>query len=336
MNKKTIEQRPRLVVVDMMVGIAMTLVVLGHNSFNFAPHWYNNGLHPWIYAFHMELFVFLSSLLIRHSYRGIDGFREYFQYIGRKFAKFFIPFLLVGTAVGLSSAYLNHNVELQGGWWSVLLNTLQQLFVWPMQSNASFLWYIYVLMGFYVISPLVFKLPRWTKMALCLASVALTVLPATYKFGLALFCKYGFFYFMGILCAEGIEELKTLKWWHALLGSLPFVAWTLYFILTKERLFSVFTGLIALPATAFLGMGLKEVKPLRWCLARISKGCYWIYLLQMFVSWGCAILYRETALINVVPFGGFLFVNTLLSIALPLCLQTFAESLQRGRPSAKD
>lgn len=335
MLKETVEKKPRLAIVDMMVGIAMTLVVLGHSNFNFTPGWYSQGLHPWIYAFHMELLAFLSALLIRYSYRGISNAREYLRYVGHKFAKFFVPFLLVGTAVGLSSTYLNQNVELQGGWWSALWNTLRQLLTLPMQSSASFLWYIYVLMGFYLVSPLVFKLPRWAKMALCLASIALTMLPATYKFGLALFCKYGFFYFVGVLCAEGIEDLKALKWWHALLASLPFAAWTIFFILAKPSLFPVFTGIIALPAAAFLGMGLNKLKVLRWCMAQISNGCFWIYLLQMFVSWSCAMLYRETGLIHVVPFGAFLVVDTLLSISLPLCLQALAEALRRRGAKAR-
>ena len=48
----------RLVSIDMMVGLAMILVVMGHFTLGFEPDWYGNGLHNWIYSFHMQLFLF--------------------------------------------------------------------------------------------------------------------------------------------------------------------------------------------------------------------------------------------------------------------------------------
>ncbi len=320
---------PRLVRIDMMVGMAMIWVVLGHMSFPFSPAWYNNGLHTWIYAFHMELFVFLSALLIRYSYREVHSVQDYLRYEGRKFSKFFLPFLLVGSIVGIASAYftsmLNH-----GGWWSVLLNEIKRLLVWPMQCHASFLWYIYVLMGFYLISPLFFKLPRWAKMTICLLSMALPLLPISYKFGAALFAKYFFFYCFGVLCAEGIEELRNIKGFQWLLASLPFLAWTIYFIITKDdSLYSIFTGFIALPAMYGLAILVEKITVLHWCMTQISQGCYWIYLFQMFIIWGCAIAYRESFLSETVPFSIFMVITTLLSLSLPLYLRNLSKKLEK-------
>lgn len=319
---------PRLQLIDMMIGIAMTLVVLGHMSFNFTPQWYNESFHTWIYSFHMELFIFLSAFLVRYSYKGVNSIKQYLHYEWRKFSKFFFPFILVGAVVGLSSAYFSGTVEAQGGWFETLLDEFIQMLTWPMQSHASFLWYIYVLMGFYLISPLYFKLPRWLKMTLCLLSIVLTLPEVTYHFGAALFCKYFFFYALGVLCAEGIEEMKDLQWWHWMLAALPFVGWTVYFVVTHDRsLFSVFTGLLSLPAAAFLGCCFRKVNWLRWCMTRISKGCYWIYLFQMFIVWGCAIVFRSTSLIQFVPFWGFMIVTTLLCISIPLLFQALSDKL---------
>ena len=98
----TVVQRPpRLAVIDMMIGIAMILVVLGHQTVPFSPRWYDEGLHEWIYMFHMELFMFLSAFLIRYSYRGVKSVGDYGRYIWRKFVKFFVPFLVIGLVVSL-------------------------------------------------------------------------------------------------------------------------------------------------------------------------------------------------------------------------------------------
>lgn len=329
-HKTIVQHKSRLVFVDMMIGIAMTLVVLGHLSFSFSPQWYNEVFHVWIYSFHMELFVFLSALLIRYSYRGVNAAGQYFQYEWRKFSKFFFPFILIGAVTGISSAYFNGIIEAQGGWLPTLWQELKLLVTYPMQSHASFLWYVYVLMGFYLISPLYFKLPRWLKMMLCLLSVGLTLPDVTYKFGAALFCKYFFFYALGVLCAEGIEELKSLQWWHWMLASLPFAGWTAYFIVTHDRsLFPVFTGLLSLPAAAFAGGGMRKARWICWCMTKISKGCYWIYLLQMFVAWGCAIAFRSTSLINHVPFWAFMTVTTFLCLCIPLLVQALSDKLQK-------
>ena len=108
--------RERLIRVDIMVGLAMVMVVLGHQSFSFSPSWYTHGLHEWIYRFHMEVFVFLSAFLIRYSYKGVSSLKEYVAYEGRKLKKFMVPFVVVGMVVaavqawdeGLGGVDLNH------------------------------------------------------------------------------------------------------------------------------------------------------------------------------------------------------------------------------------
>ena len=76
--------KTRLVSIDMMVGLAMILVVLGHMSVGNEPYWYSHGLHNWIYSFHMELFLFLSAFLIRYSFKGVTTVAEYGKYVWKK------------------------------------------------------------------------------------------------------------------------------------------------------------------------------------------------------------------------------------------------------------
>ena len=100
MAKNRQNKHTRLIYVDMMVGMAMLMVVMGHFSVGFEPQWYH-GLHNWIYSFHMQMFLFLSAFLIRYTYKGTSSLREYGLYIWRKFKKFFLWFLVIGMGVAL-------------------------------------------------------------------------------------------------------------------------------------------------------------------------------------------------------------------------------------------
>ena len=60
----------RIIGIDVMQGIAMVLVVLGHHLFPFMPEWYMRMFY-WIYTFHMPLFIFISGFLVRYSYKGV-------------------------------------------------------------------------------------------------------------------------------------------------------------------------------------------------------------------------------------------------------------------------
>ena len=86
----------RIIGIDVMQGIAMVLVVLGHHRFPFMPEWYMRMFY-WIYTFHMPLFIFISGFLVRYSYKGVHGWNEYKGYIGKRVRKFVPPYLIVCT-----------------------------------------------------------------------------------------------------------------------------------------------------------------------------------------------------------------------------------------------
>ena len=121
----------RLIGIDVMQGIAMVLVVLGHHLFSFMPEWYKE-LFVWIYTFHMPLFIFISGFLIRYSYRGVNSWKEYKQYVTKRLKKFFLPFLIVGT-IGTFATWNFNDVN-------VLLKNLLNLIISPKQSEVTFLW----------------------------------------------------------------------------------------------------------------------------------------------------------------------------------------------------
>ena len=318
----------RLVGIDMMIGLAMTLVVLGHASIGKVPYWYSHGLHNWIYSFHMELFLFLSAFLIRYTYKGVKSPLEYGKYIWRKFKKFFIWFILIGIAVALLACPMK-GITLSADyvWYS-----LRTLLLYPRYSEASFLWYIYILFGYYLISPLFFQMPQWGRVLICVATLFLPMLPEGHFLAAFDFCQYSFFYCLGVLCAEWIEEIRSAKLWQWGLMSVPFVAWTAWVFSEGMQIgfehpqlgwWHIVTGASAIPFFFLISMALKKIKSVNKTLTLISKDCYWIYLLQMFIIWGIFWVIQKTGLLGSISFTVFIIIASLLALAIPIAIAEF-------------
>ena len=321
----TTPHKPRLVRIDIMVGFAMLLVVLGHLSVGFEPEWYSHGLHNWIYSFHMEMFVFLSAFLIRHTYKGVNSLPEYGQYIWRKFKKFFVWYIIIGLVVALMACFVKH-IPLTGHY---AAHTLRNLLLYPRWSEASFLWYIYILFGFYLISPLFFRLPQWGRAVCCIGAMFLAMVEGGVLLDTYDFCRYTFFYCLGVLCAEWITEIRTFKAWQWALMSVPFLSWSVWVFTDGMEIcfeypqlgwWSIVTGVSALPFFYLLSMVIEKTKGVTAALASISRNCYWIYLLQMFIIWGCARVVHNAVHAGDVPYWLFLVIATTLAIILPILL----------------
>ena len=329
----------RLVRIDMMVGMAMILVVLGHMSVGNEPYWYSHGLHNWIYSFHMELFLFLSAFLIRYSFKGVSSAADYGKYIWRKFKKFFLWFIIVGLAVDIISRLVSGN-ELS---LSVVANSLYRLLIYPAFSEASFLWYIYILFGYYIISPLFIKLPQLVKTLLCVASLFLAMVPGNPFLASNCFCQYTFFYCLGILCAEWIDEIRGAKTWLWALMSVPFIVFSVWvfsdgmeigFEYPQLGWWTIVTGSAAIPFFYLLAILFEKTKYISKALTFVSVDCYWIYLLQMFIIWGCLYAVSHTSLRDGAPFWLFITITTILAVVLPILLAETFKKLKNKEKKA--
>lgn len=318
-------KKGRLIRIDIMVGLAMLLVVLGHFSVGFEPDWYSNGLHNWIYSFHMEMFIFLSAFLIRYTYKGVESLKEYGKYIWRKFKKFFVWFIIVGIAVALIACVVKDKTLN----WEYVGISFKKLFLYPRWSEASFLWYIYILFGYYLVSPLFFRLPQIAQVICCIGAMFIAMLDGNTFLASHEFCQYTFFYCLGVLCAQWIEEIRNVKLWLWGLLSVPFLAFTgwvfsegitIGFQFPQLGWWTTVTGVAALPFFYLLSMALEKTKFTRALFTSISVNCYWIYLLQMFIIWGCARLVHSAIHIGTISFIPFFIVTTILAIGIPIAL----------------
>lgn len=331
-------KKGRLIRIDIMVGLAMLLVVLGHFSVGFEPQWYSNGLHNWIYSFHMEMFIFLSAFLIRYTYKGVGSLKEYGTYIWRKFKKFFIWFIIIGLTVSLL-ACLFKGIQLSADY---VWHSVKMLLLYPRWSEASFLWYIYILFGYYLVSPLFFRLPQAMQVVCCIGAMFLAMLDGNTFLASHEFCQYTFFYCLGVLCAQWIEEIRNAKVWLWGMLSVPFLAFTgwvfseglkIGFQFPQLGWWTIVTGVAALPFFYLISMALEKSKFFTAIFTSISVNCYWIYLLQMFIIWGCARLVHSAVHAGTITFIPFFTTTTILAIAIPIALAWITKKILKTKQS---
>ena len=301
----------RLIGIDVMQGIAMVLVVLGHHLFNFMPEWYKD-LFIWIYTFHMPLFIFISGFLIRYSYKGVNGWKEYKQYVTKRIKKFFLPFLIVGT-IGTLATWDFNDIN-------ALLNNLLNLIISPKQSEVTFLWYIYLLFIFYCIVPIIFNAKSWIKVLLFIGALYLSVhiIPISYLC-IDWFTRYFVFFLSGAFIAKYYHQIKQHKniCLSICLGSLVLFILISIAIFTScsDSILQYLIQWIGIPTFALIAYILKQCCWVSKALVYVSVNCFGIYLLHMFFV-QAGVMFITRLPFNIPSWGYiiYLIVSTTLSI----------------------
>ncbi len=297
-----------------MQGIAMLLVVLGHHLFPFMPEWYRH-MYYWIYTFHMPLFIFISGFLMRYSYKGVHSMAEYRSYVGRRFRKFALPYIIVGVLCALLAS-------LGKGVGRFFLSSAM-LLVAPRYSDARYLWYIYMVLVFYCLAPLVFNVRgarRWAlfAVALLISPLALPtkILSADY------FVRFFVFFLSGALVAENYALIKRMDVRWSIVALVLFVAMSMWLLVYDPNdLLEYMLQWVGIPAFLSVAWVIGKMPLMRDVLVGISKNCFVIYLLHMFVIQGVAVLLRLSGMgltaYTAIP---YLLLSTALAISVPMMM----------------
>lgn len=265
----------RLTGIDVMQGIAMVLVVLGHHRFDFMPEWYMRMFY-WIYTFHMPLFIFISGFLVRYSYKGVHGWSEYSRYVGKRVRKFVPPYLIVGTICTLMA----WNFKDVGA----LLTSWANLIISPKESEVTFLWYIYLLFFFYCMAPLIFNAKRWVRGVLLIVALILSLhyIPIPY-FCIDWFTRYFLFFLLGALVAEHYTQVERVDARWSLLGLVAFVIMSIaHFRGGYNAALEYAMQWVGIPAFAGVAWLLMHWAAARKAMVYVSVNCFGVYLLHMF------------------------------------------------------
>ena len=314
--------KKRIIGIDVMQGIAMVLVVLGHHLFPFMPEWYMRMFY-WIYTFHMPLFIFISGFLVRYSYKGVQGWSEYKNYVAKRVRKFVPPYLIVGTVCTLMA----WNFKDIGA----LLTSWANLIIAPKQSEVTFLWYIYLLFIFYCIAPLLFNAKRWARGVVFAAALLLSLHYVNIPyFCIDWFTRYFLFFLLGTWAAEHYTKLERIDVRWSLVALVAFIVMSVAHFIDGYN-FTLEYAMQWMGIPAFVGVAwlLKKVAIVRKALVYVSVNCFGVYLLHMFfVQAGAMIVAR---LPWTIPSWGYV-IYLLISTAVSIGATAWAwSSLQRRK-----
>lgn len=293
-----------------MQGTAMVLVVLGHHLFDFMPEWYGR-MYYWLYTFHMPLFIFISGFLVRYSYKGVNGVAEYRTYVGKRFRKFAIPYIIVGVVCALLAS-LGKDV-------GRFVQSCAMLLVAPRYSDARYLWYIYMMVVFYCLAPLVFNTRgkgrwAWYAVALLMSPLAIPtkILSADY------FVRFFVFFLSGAVVAENYAVVKCMDVRWSIVALVLFVAMSVWhFLYGYNALLEYMLQWVGIPAFLCVAWVIGKIPLMCDVLVGISKNCFVIYLYHMFIIQAGALLL--TRLPWAIPSWGYI-VYLLVSVAVSIGL----------------
>ena len=299
--------KQRLLIVDCMQGIAMILVIVGHHLFPIMPEWYHQ-MHYYIYTFHMPLFIFISGFLIRYSYHGVNDTKEYWQYVYKKIKKFLPAYLAVGClCIGLSKEHFSfyHYIK-----------EVAILLISPLESEAVFLWYIYLLMIYYAISPLIIPLLRKKRLILLLSFILPWLPIQNNYFCIDYFCKFTQYYVIGMACAEYLYDIRFERKWAGMAMMLFVIFSIVHFNIIYTPVLEYALSWLGIPSVFYLSYLIKKRSSwMTLALAYISKHCFGIYLLHMFfVQSLFLLLYEYGITLDTTTAIAYIILSTVCSI----------------------
>lgn len=230
--------------IDRAKGLAIFLVVLGHAVARDMPvgaEWF--AAVKWgVYGFHMAFFMFISGFVFFTSSQILRAHGDYGAYALNRISRFMPAYILFALIVwGAKTAAQNvaHVDNAASG-----IESLFDIFLRPTLSPVSFLWYIWVLMLFQLLSPPLLRIHPRALVWVCV-SFPLLFIPAPYLFGFDKVFKFLFFFFVGGFVAQNTAAYLAFlgKAWLPLL--LLFAA---CLALVDPKRYSILLGILSIPA----------------------------------------------------------------------------------------
>lgn len=281
--------------IDIVKGLGILLVVVGHFNPAGAPVWYE-VLRQWIYSFHMPLFLFVSGYLyMTVSHRpDVSDCSSLTIYLKRKASRLMLPYL-VFSILAITLKLLS-----QG-------NALVDHPVTPMaylhmlwRPEAGYLyWYVWSLLTFLIIIPF-FRTKR-SRMVLFLCALLLhyyVVLHETYGcfsfitsltdlFALDQSCRMFLWFMLGVIVGDhpavgsrlfSDSSVKAHRWVSVIVFVLLSILFVYYPAYDEGSLPALLLPYVGIVACISLG---SMIDAMRWgsgCLSLLGQSSYFIYL----------------------------------------------------------
>lgn len=277
--------------VDVAIAIAIMLVVYGHLLFNVKDlDWFVNSRRL-IYNFHMPLFMFFSGFLMSYTYKPVKSKKEYLIFLKKKLKKFLPPYLLF-SIIFLAFDYFFYGLTI-----AELKETIISIFINPSEGPAGFLWYVYVLLEFYIVFPLLMMIAKKHLFKLLLFSVLFQFIEISKLLGLYFFASYFVFIVLGILVTKHLELYYKYLSKLGLIFVAVFIIILTLVAINYIQLPKVIMGLSSIPVIHYIAIKFVNFK---WSdnLIYIGQHSFYIYLMNTLVMGVLFLFFTKVLKIN--------------------------------------
>jgi len=262
-----------------------------------------------IYLFHMCFFIFLSGFLIGYTSLPKYTKPQYFKLIKKKIIKFVPPYLL------FSFLFLVLENTFGVGKWSNYLSDIFKMGFYPSQSPAGFLWYLYVILFFYIITPIINYVSKKKYEWVILVSLMVYFIDLPRIFALEQIGEYFLFFAIGLYFSQNYTKIFSLI---SKMGYLFIPLFALFIFFRHHIVYpKLILGLTSIPTLMFLALKLKNNSLFQY----LGKYSFQIYLMNSIIIGTIAtILFK---FFNFTPniFGLILLLT--LGLLLPIVLYKF-------------
>ncbi len=268
----------------MAKGLAIFLVVLGHLVARDPPlgnAWYVEGKEL-LYKFHMPFFMFLSGAVFQATYAPLESVAAYRHYVSKKAARLVPGFLLFSLLIWAGKAVGSHFFRVDN-LQSDAIDALLRVVAMPATSVAGSLWYVYVLLQFQVIFPLVLNLFRKSLPAVLALTIALHIISLSFQmtqlFAIDRFFEYALFFSLGFVFIAHYEAIVAFVLDHVLLAYALFALSFLTILLWPDDRSKTVIGLCSLPALYAFVVSFRSSRA-RMVLLTLGAYTFSIYLMN--------------------------------------------------------
>ena len=191
--------RKREIDLDIVRGMIIVMVAFYHSintDFARVDHWFQ-VTYLVLSMIMMPTFMFVSGIVLALSSKPIYNFKDYLTLSLKRMERLLVPYLLLAIAVFTGKMLLQQFLNLEK---TVAASDVLAILIAPKTSSfASYLWFIYILLEYYLVVPLIQWLAPNLWLHICLViGVVLHFVPGSDFLGAKQFNEFLLFFVLGI------------------------------------------------------------------------------------------------------------------------------------------